>query len=116
MQPVPMRMRQRIIELYASGKQTHEISASIGTCKSGTRRIRQRLRERGTLDPLKSKPGPDSGLTPALSTQIHALLSAEPGLTRQQLRNRLGLSVDVRTLGRWLASHRQMAGTPGTGA
>jgi hypothetical protein len=30
------------------------------------------------------------------------MLAAEPSLTRQALRDRLGLSVDVRTIGPWL--------------
>jgi transposase len=90
--------------LYEAGKQTHEIAAALGTCKSGTRRIRQKLRERGTLEPLKGKPGPRGGLTEELAAKIKSVLAAEPGLTRQQLRDRLELDVDVRTIGRWLAS------------
>ena len=75
----------------------------MGTCRSGTRRIRQYLRECGTLQPKKSKTGYASGLTPAVQQRLRELVAAEPGATRQVLRDRLGLTVDVRTIGRWLA-------------
>jgi transposase len=64
--------------------------------------IRQVLRERGTLEPLRGKPGPVSGLTEQRADQRQALVAAEPGLTRQQLCQRLGVGVDGRTIGRWL--------------
>lgn len=98
-----MRMRVRIIELYEQNKPTREIAAALGTCRSGTRRIRQQLRERGTLEPKKAKTGYASGLTPSVEQRLRELLAAEPGVTRQMLRDRLGVSVDVRTVGRWLA-------------
>ena len=102
MEALPRRMRERIIELYGRGKKTHEIASALGTCRSGTRRIRQVLRERGTLEPLKGKSGPPSGLTGERATRLRELVAAEPGATREQLRDRLEVIVDVRTIGRWL--------------
>jgi transposase len=102
MEAIPLRFRQRIIELYDQGLQTRQIAEMLGTCHSGTRRIRQYLRERGTLEPAKPRGGYDSGLTEPLRRQLRALVSADPGATRQELRDRLNVSVDVRTVGRWL--------------
>jgi transposase len=103
MEPIPMRMRERIVALYQQNKQTKEIAELMGTCRSGTRRIRQYLRERGTLEPKRGKTGYASGLTLEIERHLQELVSAEPGMTRQTLRDRLGVTVDVRTVGRWLA-------------
>ena len=103
MEPIPMRMRERIVALYGQNKPTKEIAELMGTCRSGTRRIRQYLRERGTLEPQKGKTGYASGLTAEVEQRLRELVAAEPGVTRQTLRDRLDVTVDVRTIGRWLA-------------
>lgn len=103
MEPLPKRMRERIVALYEQGVPTKRIAAGLGTSRSGTRRIRQNLRERGTLEPAKAKTGYASGLTPEVATRLRELVAAEPGSTRQTLRDRLGMANDVRTVGRWLA-------------
>ena len=102
MEPYPQRMRLRIIELYEQGKPTKQIAEMLGTCRSGTRRIRQQLRERQTLEPGRGKTGPKSGLTDDLRQQLRAAVAADPDATREELRQQLQLSVDVRTIGRWL--------------
>lgn len=102
MEAYPMRLRVRIIELYEEGKQTHEIAEMLGTCESGTRRIRQVLRERKTLAPLVPRTGPKSGLSDAQAAQLRELVAEDPDATREELRQRMNLSVDVRTIGRWL--------------
>ena len=102
MDPLPRRMRERIVALYAQGVPTKRIAEGLGTSRSGTRRIRQNLQERGTLEPAKTKPGYASGLTPDVERRLRALVAVEPGVTRAVLRERLGAAVDVRTVGRWL--------------
>ena len=97
-----MRLRERIIQLYDQGKQTHEIAEMLGTCRSGTRRVKQALRERKTLEPRRGKTGPASGLTDERAAQLRELVRADPDATREQLRGRMQLDVDVRTIGRWL--------------
>lgn len=57
MEATPLRTRQRIIELYAEGKKTKEIASLFGLCKAATRRVKQHLRERGTLAPLPRNAG-----------------------------------------------------------
>jgi hypothetical protein len=91
-----MRMRERIVALYAQNKSTREIAEVRGTCRSGTRRIRPYLRERGTLEPKNGKSGYAGGLTPEVEQRQREWIAAEPGLPRQALRDRLGMSVDAR--------------------
>jgi transposase len=102
MQALPMRMRERIVALYERSVPTKQIAEALGTSRSGTRRIRQRLRERGTLEPKSAKTGYASGLTPEVDQRLRALVAADPGATRHALRDRLGVAADVRTVGRWL--------------
>ena len=102
MQPLPMRMRERIVALYEQNVPTKRIAEALGTCRSGTRRIRQRLRERGTLEPKRARTGYAGGLTPEVEQRLRALVAADPGTTRLALRDRLGVTADVRTVGRWL--------------
>jgi transposase len=102
MEAYPLRMRQRIIALYELGRQTGEIAEALGTCRSGTRRVRQRLRERGTLEPASRKRGRKCGMTEAHERRLRELVTADPDATREQLRDRLGVAADVRTIGRWL--------------
>jgi len=96
-------MRERIVAMYGQQLPTRQIAEALGTCRSGTRRIRQQLAERGTLEPLKPTGGYASGLTDDMAARLRELIALEPGSTRQQLRDRLNLTVDVRTIGRWLA-------------
>ena len=102
MEAYPLRLRRRIIELYEQGKQTREIAQMLGTCDSGTRRIRQVLRQRNTLEPLRPKTGYPSGLNDERAAQLRALVASDPDATREELRQRLNVAVDVRTIGRWL--------------
>jgi transposase len=103
MEAYPLRLRRRIIELYEQGKQTHEIAGMLGTCKSGTRRIRQVLRERNTLEPLRPRTGYPGGLNDERAGELRRLVAADPDATREELRQRLNVAVDVRTIGRWLS-------------
>jgi len=96
-------MREQIIVMYARQLPTKQIAEALGTCQSGTRRIRQQFAERGTLQPLKATGGYASGLTPELAARLREQVAGAPGSTRQQLREHLDLTVDVRTIGRWLA-------------
>ncbi len=102
MKAIPRRMRERIVALYDQRRPTREIAEVMGTCRSATRRVRQYLRQRGTLEPLAATGGYAGKLTEDLATRLRRLVAEDPGATRQKLRDCLGVSVDVRTVGRWL--------------
>jgi transposase len=95
-------MRLRIIDLYDQGTPTKQIAEMLGTCRSGTRRLRPHLRERQTLEPRRGKSGPKSGLSEQLAQQLREAVAVDPDATREELRQQLQLTVDVRTIGRWL--------------
>ena len=97
-----MMVRRRIIALYQQNKPTKEIAELFGICKSGTRRIKQRLRETGTLTPLPRNPGRRPKLTPEIGQQIRDYFAAHPDATRAELKEALQLPVSLQSISEWL--------------
>lgn len=102
MEPYPGLVRRRMMELYAEKKTTKEIAGLFGVSRSGTRRVKQHLRERGTLEPLPGRPGRRPQLTTELSGRVRAYVAAHADATREQVKAALGLGVSVQTVGEWL--------------
>lgn len=112
MEPYGKRVRRRIIELYEEERSTAEIAALLGTCPSGTRRVRQHLRERGTVDPLPQAGGREPVMDGAAQRRLRELVTLTPDATLAELRERLhgagnsagqaaGPLVSVATVDRW---------------
>jgi transposase len=102
MEAYPMMVRKRIIELYQQNKPTKEIAELFGICKSGTRRIKQRLRETGTFAPLPRNAGRKPKLTPEIGQQIRDYFAAHPDATRAELQEALQLPVSLQSISEWL--------------
>lgn len=102
MEPIPRRMRERIVAMYEQKTPTAQIARVMGTCRSGTRRVRQYLAQRGTLEPRRATGGYAGGLTDDVATRLRQFVAEDPGTTRQALKDRVGVEADVRTVGRWL--------------
>jgi transposase len=94
-------VRKRIIELYEQDYSTSEIAEVFGACDSGVRRVRQRLRERGTLDPLPRTCGRKPVMTAEVQRQIRQHIAARPDATREELRTALGLKVSLQSISKW---------------
>lgn len=103
MEAYPLLVRKRIIELYErEGKSTREIAELFGICRSGTRRVKQYLRERGTLAPRLGKPGRKPKMTEDLQHQIREYIAAHPDCTRAELKAALNLPVSLQAISEWL--------------
>lgn len=101
MEATPLRTRKRIIELYAQGRKTQEIAGLFGMCKAAVRRIKQHLRERGTLRPLPQNAGAKGKFTPELRVKLADLVAARPDATLAELREGLGIDVSIATVDVW---------------
>jgi transposase len=101
MEATPLRTRQRIIELYAEGRKTKEIAGLFGLCKAAVRRIKQHLRERGTLQPLPRNAGAKGKFTPELRAKLAELVATRPDATLAELREGLGVDVAIATVDVW---------------
>jgi transposase len=106
MEPIPLRTRERIIALYDEGEQTTEIAERTGYCPAAVRRVKQHLRERGTLQPLAGTPGPKGKLTDAVKGRLRELVRVKPDATLAELRDALAEEAQVAastpTVDRWL--------------
>jgi transposase len=106
MEPIPLRVRERIIALYDEGESTSEIAERTGYCPAAVRRVRQHLRERGTLRPRGGRPGPKGKLTGDVEARLRGLVGARPDATLAELRDALAAEAEVAastsTVDRWL--------------
>jgi transposase len=104
MEPYGLRLRQRIMELYEQEKSTVEIAQTLGTSKSGTRRIRQHERERDTLEPRKGGGGKPA-LNDQQQQQLRELVKQQPDATLAELQVRLkdiaGVNLSISSVDRW---------------
>ena len=98
----PAMVRQRIVELYEEDYSTSEIAEVFGVCKAGVRRVRQRLRERGTLEPLPRTCGRKPMMTPDVERQVREHVARQPDATREEIRAALGLTVSLQSISKWL--------------
>lgn len=98
----PGMVRKRIIELYGQDYSTREIAEIFGVGEAGVRRVRQRLRERGTLDPLPRTCGRKPIRTAEVERQVRQHIAAHPDATREEIRSALGLVVSLQSISKWL--------------
>lgn len=97
----PMLVRKRIIELYQQNFSTRKIAELFGVCESGVRRVRQRLRLRGTIENPPCRSGRKPIMTSEVEQRIRALIAERPDATRAEVRSELGLDVSLQSMSRW---------------
>jgi transposase len=107
MTPIPVEVRKRIIALYERGKGTAAIADALGYCAAAVRRVRQHLRERGTLEPATHRCGRRGRFTPEVGAELQRLHDARADATLAELADALAdgplaLSVSPSTVDRWL--------------
>lgn len=99
----PPMVRKRMVELFEDeGMAVEEVAAVFGASESGVRRVLQRFRERGTHLPLPRGGGRRSLMDTTLADRVAAQAAASPDATRQEIKDALGLTVSVQTVGVWL--------------
>lgn len=98
----PAMVRRRIVELYEQNYSTSQIAEVFGVCKAGVRRVRQRFRERGTLEPLPRTCGRKPVMTADVERRVREHVALRPDATREEIRTGLGLTVSLQSISRWL--------------
>ena len=102
MTPIPVPVRQRILQLYERGRSTRDIAQFCGFCVAAVRRVRQQFRERGTLEPWTHRCGRKTLLTEKRKQRLRALLSEQPDATLAELGGRLDRPFRTSTVDLWL--------------
>jgi transposase len=98
----PAMVRKRIVELYQQQFTTKQIAELFGVARSGVRRVKQRLRERGTLEDRPARVGRKPLMTPEVQQQIREHIARHPDATREELKAALDLTVSVQSISKWL--------------
>lgn len=102
MTPIPVPIRQRIVQLYERGKSTREIAQWFGFCVAAVRRVRQQFRQRGTLKPRTHRSGRRTLLTEERQRRLEELLGEQPDATLAELGARLDRRFRPSTVDLWL--------------
>jgi transposase len=107
MEAFSMSVRRRIVKLYQSGLDTNDIAEIFAASPAGVRRVWQRYREEGRIEPRPHGGGQPPRLNEQHKKQVLLeLIGQRPDAfideLREDLSQRTGVSVCRQTLGRWL--------------
>lgn len=103
MKAYSMDLRQRVLADCDKGMATAAVASKYSVSAAWVRRLKQRRRETGEVQPRQGRHGP----TPVLQAQhdrLREIARAEPDLTASEYRDRLGACCAVVTV--WRALRR----------
>ena len=101
MKSIPVAMRQRILTLYQQNKSTRQIADALGYCQAAVRRVRQHLKERGTLEPATHLCGAKGFFTQERQERVRQLILEKPDRTLEDLCQQMDRPVAVSTMDTW---------------
>lgn len=99
MQPYSSALRQRVLVDCDEGMATSAVASKSRVSESWVRRLKQRRRETGSIEPIARRHGP----RPKWSPHAQAIAEAvrrEPDATLEEHRAALGLDLGISTLWR----------------
>jgi transposase len=102
MEAMTMGERRRVLALYEKGWTTRRIAEALGRSVAGVRRIRQRFRQRGRLEPDKRGDGRPPKVTAADRAALAKQVAQKPDVTLNELHAQCGLAVSRSTIDRHL--------------
>jgi transposase len=99
--PYSLDLRQRVLADCDAGQGTKAVAAKFSVSESWVRRLKQRRRETGSIQPRPPSPGAPVKLAPH-EQHVRDLLKADPDATLQELRDRLCIRVSIGALAAFL--------------
>src|SRR5687767_15465467 len=103
LRPYSIDLGQRVLKDCDGGLGTQAVAQKYSVSESWVRRLKQRRREDGSIEPRTATPGPAPALA-AHHDRLRTLVREAPGLTAGEYRDRLGVRVAVVTV--WRALRR----------
>jgi transposase len=103
MKAYSMDLRERVLADCDAGLPTKAVADKYRVSTAWVRRLKQRRREDGSIQPRTATPGPAPALA-AHHDRLRALVREAPGLTAGEYRDQLGVRVAVVTV--WRALRR----------
>lgn len=95
MEPYPLSIRKQIVKKYQAGLDTEDIAADYGFCIAGVRRVWQRFRETGSVEPRRGQVGRKPRLDAAALEKLTEQVQHRPDATLAQLREAVGVVADL---------------------
>jgi transposase len=102
MEAYSLDLRERVLAACDGGKKTKEVADLFGVSRSWIRWLKKRRRETGQVDRLPQNPGRKPKLTEMHRQRLAELVAEQPDATLNELRDRLGVSVNPTTIFRVL--------------
>ena len=102
MEAYSLDLRKRVLAACDASKGTKEVARLFHVSPAWVRRLKQRRRERNTIEPLAKKNGPDPKLTPQHRLRLREAVRRQPDITLAELKERLKLSASIPTICRAL--------------
>lgn len=97
MEPYSMDLRQRVLAAYdEQAMETREVAETYGVSPAWARRLKQRRRELGSIEPLPGGHGPPPKLSDADRATLAALVAKTPDATLAELRDALAAACGTR--------------------
>jgi transposase len=103
MKAYSMDLRQRVLADCDRGMGTSAVAAKYTVSTAWVRRLKQRRRQTGEVEPRKGRPGPKPKLA-AHHGRLRELVSQQPDLSAGEYRDRLGVGCCALTV--WRALRR----------
>lgn len=98
MEAYSLDLRKRVLAACDAGHGTKQAAATYGVSPSWVRRLKQRRRELGTIEPLPPRYGSIPKFTPQDLQRLADLVAEQPDATLAELKERLGLDVTLKTI------------------
>jgi transposase len=116
MEAYSLDLRKRVLAACDAGHGTKEVAALFDVSPAWVRRLKQRRRERGTIEPLPGRYGQPPKLNEDHLRRLSHLVEQHPDATLRELREhlevRIGLSNICRALQRLKLSFKKKSCTP----
>jgi transposase len=101
MTPYSTDLRRRVLKDCDAGVGTKAVAAKFSVSESWVRKLKQQRRETGSIEPRAATPGPSPTLAPH-ADRLRGLVRAEPDLSAEEYRDRLGVDAAAVTVWRML--------------
>lgn len=88
-------LRERVLAKLDAGKSAEEVAEMFEVSVAWVRRLRQRRRELGTIDPLPRRYGNPSQITPEHHQKFREILAQKPDATLAEIKAACGLTLHV---------------------
>ena len=95
MQPYSRDLRMRVLARCDAGKSTVQVAEIFAVSPAWVRRLKQRRRETGSIDPLPPNSGRKPKLAPADQARLAELVAQKPDSTLAELQAALGVPLHI---------------------